>query len=612
MILLETEDKNNVHTAEGNSQQIQGAGIIGLELYGNTQQNNLDSNNVFDGALELGALDYNTGQNSANNNSIRSKNYIPITPANFTFIRQVAFSSGKTIALRYYDANFTYIGRNTINNFTQSVTKETDNSLDTSKAVAYVRFAISGETDTTQNFCIRTDGNTTYNPPKPNPEKPQNINVVTGTQSLNICRKNLFDNTYGITSNVYTTHINANSPLGSVDCYPINLKPNTNYTLTVDMNGYAKTGEWIAGMCFANGNVISLLQLGSMSDITTTTFTTDSTGLVYVGHRYGFTAGTTGRMDLFLQTAKIQIEQGSTATKYQAYQRATYSINLGSLELCKIGDYQDYIYKENDKWYKKSYIKKLILDGSERWSYGTAGGYPRCTLNSVTDIMAYADTNRHIGRFLCSHFNPDITNGTGHMYQYQNTILCNPTNNITSLDAFKTWLNTNKPNLYYLLATPTNTEITDSDLISQLEAITNISLYDGENNIILSTTGLLGEYKIYYSDWYKFEKILRNGYIIKEDNDRITQKFANGHRKQFLSPYKDCTITLNLDTIDNLTTKEYLDKIKSGKYKYYSLDDNMYKISSFIIEEKPSLTINNSINNAEINDYQVKLLKAGD
>ena len=131
--------------------------------------------------------------------------------------------------------------------------------------------------------------------------------------------KNLFDNVYGQTGNVYTKHINAPSPLGSVDCYPINLLPNTQYTLKIDMNGYQKTGVWIAGVCFENGDVISLLQLNSMEDITTTTFTTDSTGVVYVGQRYGFTYGETGRMDLFLQTAKIQLEKGSTATDYEPY-----------------------------------------------------------------------------------------------------------------------------------------------------------------------------------------------------------------------------------------------------------------------------------------------------
>ena len=131
--------------------------------------------------------------------------------------------------------------------------------------------------------------------------------------------KNLFDNVYGQTRNVYKKNIKASNPLGSLDCYPINLLPNTKYTLKIDMNGYRKTSTWIAGVCFENGDVISLLQSNSMENITTTTFTTDSTGVVYVGQRYGFTYGETGRMDLFLQTAKIQLEKGTTATDYEPY-----------------------------------------------------------------------------------------------------------------------------------------------------------------------------------------------------------------------------------------------------------------------------------------------------
>ena len=32
--------------------------------------------------------------------------------------------------------------------------------------------------------------------------------------------------------------------------------------------------------------------------------------------------------------------------------------------------------------------------------------------------------------------------------------------------------------------------------------------------------------------YFEFDKILSNGYNIKEDLDRITQKFINGRRKQ--------------------------------------------------------------------------------
>ena len=113
--------------------------------------------------------------------------------------------------------------------------------------------------------------------------------------------------------------------------------------------------------------------------------------------------------------------------------------------------------------------------------------------------------------------------------------------------------------------------------------------------------------------YYNFEKILVSGYNIKEDKDRITQKFANGHRKQFVTTYTDCIITITLDTEDITTTKNYLDKLTSGTYKYYSLEDKQYKEAQFIIETKPELIVESSIDSdAIISSYQITLLKAGD
>ena len=115
------------------------------------------------------------------------------------------------------------------------------------------------------------------------------------------------------------------------------------------------------------------------------------------------------------------------------------------------------------------------------------------------------------------------------------------------------------------------------------------------------------------NNYFNFEKILISGYNIKEDNDRTTQKFANGHRKQFVSTYTDCTIKITLDTEDLNTTYSYLLNLTSGTYKYYSLKDKQYKETSFILEKKPELVVEHSIDTgAEIKSYQVTLLKAGD
>ena len=38
-----------------------------------------------------------------------------------------------------------------------------------------------------------------------------------------------------------------------------------------------------------------------------------------------------------------------------------------AIELCKIGDYQDSIVKDNGKWYLNKQIGKVVLNGSESW-----------------------------------------------------------------------------------------------------------------------------------------------------------------------------------------------------------------------------------------------------
>lgn len=114
------------------------------------------------------------------------------------------------------------------------------------------------------------------------------------------------------------------------------------------------------------------------------------------------------------------------------------------------------------------------------------------------------------------------------------------------------------------------------------------------------------------NNYFEFKKILASGYNVKEDNDRITQKFANGHRKQFLTDYTDVIITINLDTFDLDTTKAYIDELTSGTYQYYSLKDKQYKEATFILQERPSLTMKLATDNKLVDGYQVVLLKAGD
>lgn len=113
--------------------------------------------------------------------------------------------------------------------------------------------------------------------------------------------------------------------------------------------------------------------------------------------------------------------------------------------------------------------------------------------------------------------------------------------------------------------------------------------------------------------YFDFEKIVESGYELKEDNDRITQKFVNGNRKQFVSSYTDVIITINLAPFDLETLISYLEQLTNGEYQYFSYKDNTYKNAIFIIDEIPPIITNRILDNdCIIDDFSVKLLKAGD
>lgn len=113
--------------------------------------------------------------------------------------------------------------------------------------------------------------------------------------------------------------------------------------------------------------------------------------------------------------------------------------------------------------------------------------------------------------------------------------------------------------------------------------------------------------------YFEFDKILYSGYHIKEDKDRITQKFVNGNRKQIVSDYVDVQITIDLAPFDLETTNKYLQNLISGEYMYYSLEGKQYKSVNMIIEEKPELTIESAVDNQiYTSDFSVTLLKASD
>lgn len=185
-----------------------------------------------------------------------------------------------------------------------------------------------------------------------------------------------------------------------------------------------------------------------------------------------FVGGTASPNPQFPQP--IQVVTGTqTVSITDGTNTQNFTVDLGSIELCKIGTYQDYIYKSGDDWYIHKATNKVVLDGSENWTSVSTFFY-------TTDITDYATSNNTPkSNFFTGQINTASAGGVvDNRIAFNNLSgLSVPRFYIKYVDKFPTssdlttWLSNNRPAVYYAIATPVNTQITDSTLISQLNAV---------------------------------------------------------------------------------------------------------------------------------------------
>lgn len=183
-----------------------------------------------------------------------------------------------------------------------------------------------------------------------------------------------------------------------------------------------------------------------------------------------------------------------TDEAYEPYQNQTYSISLGSMELCKIADYQDYIYKNGGNWYKHSEIGKVVLNGSETYtSMGWTGKFGcRVDISNLKQTTNINDASYVLSNYYKTYTQNEVANT--YNYSIANRVnqsqIAIRNDDFTTATELKTWLSTHNTTVYYVLATPTDTQITDTTLISQLNNIYNANSYDIETNISQTNANL--------------------------------------------------------------------------------------------------------------------------
>lgn len=353
----------------------------------------------------------------------------------------------------------------------------------------YMQFyKTNGFTDfgTPQNAQIENNSSVTaFEPyvggiPAPNPDYPQLVQVVTGDQTIDIYNKNL----WGMSSITATSGSVTISGPDSTGEYSLTWGGAFTAELSSVMN--LNSSSYYAISFKHKGAAISLQRVGGAvmvttdddSDYTTYSFVlSGETELNFELIRRGLTTGVTAYVKEF------QVEIGSTATPYQTHQ--SYEVDLGSIELCKLGTYQDYIYKSGSDWYIHKATSKITYDGSENWSYQSSN--TRCYIATPSG----ADPGNDYA--YCTHFVRGSTVSLNNTFSIGVTNTYFRSTSITTSESnWTTWLTSNNITMYYALSTPTDTQITNASLIAQLEALSGATTYNSQTIFTVTSANQLG------------------------------------------------------------------------------------------------------------------------
>lgn len=206
----------------------------------------------------------------------------------------------------------------------------------------------------------------------------------------------------------------------------------------------------------------------------------------YVGGTYSPNPDYPQEVNVVSGTQTITVSDGGSNSE-------TYTLALGSIELCKIGTYQDYIYKSGDDWFVHKEIKKRNLTDYKDLAWWVSGTHVvKINWATLGDSDFVKPNNIDTAGFMISNY---FTNTTSrNLYDGTVAVGCGIgndglyfSNNDWSVNDFKTFITNNTVYIYNVLATATDTQITDSTLVGQLDAVVSGGSYNG--NTIISVSG---------------------------------------------------------------------------------------------------------------------------
>ena len=352
----------------------------------------------------------------------------------------------------------------------------------------------------------------TGNSASPNPTYPQNIEVVTGTQEVKVENKNLLDYTKFETSRTaggvtFTNNNDGTIKLNGTSTSELGyyLIPSPTYYTENEFGTYTYKCYGLPSTCKTD-----IYYSGQPTGETIASYNINVENRNYA-MRIVIPSGIT----LNNVVIKPMLVKGNytsdTFPSYVEHQEQTQIVSLGDIELCKIGTYQDYLYKSNGKWYKKEQIGKTRLTGTaQTWASGVTSinEKKRYYTDSFMNIIVKPSSVSVIADILNNYYKPQVASSQGSYGGKQGIsvdaggrIYINDDNYQDNLDGWKTWLNGVTCELYYALQTANDIQITNETLIEQLDNIEKLMSYNSTTNInssgnlpmILNVSALKGE-----------------------------------------------------------------------------------------------------------------------
>ena len=299
---------------------------------------------------------------------------------------------------------------------------------------------------------------------EPTPESPVPVNSVgdNGSGSIEKVNKNWYSGSDTLTAKF---------------TYIIPSKIGKTYTLS--FKGYSSSSS-NPRVFLNNYSDIEHSESAVNSDVVTLKSTLDTYNLTITSTINGY---------LFIATAlaisnytfeNIMLEERETATSYVTHQSKTYIIPTQQ-PMRSIGEVRDDFVKQDDVWYERHNIARVVLDGTENWNKANLAfqGVQASVTPNLKDVSLSAYSNYFIFHYYSSGITTNIANGEFGWNASKLLTLRN--DNCSTVEDFKTWLSTHNTEVIYELAEPTLLPCTNEQ-IAVLNEITKDRLYEGQTN----------------------------------------------------------------------------------------------------------------------------------